>query len=69
MGFYFKQPIDDDADHERAFKLVQQILDMLDDDQEVTAETFDWGDINNKLTDEQIDQIKQQLRDALDAES
>ena len=69
MGFYFKQPIHDHDPDEQAFKLVQKILDMLDDDQEVTAEAFDWGDVDDKLTDEQIDQIKQQLRDALDSES
>ena len=71
MGFYFKQPIDDHDPDEQTFKLVQLIMDMLhgDDDSVVTAEAFDWGDTDDKLTDAQLDQIKQHLRDTLDSES
>lgn len=70
MGYYFKQPPEDHPD-ESQFNTVQQILDWLlgDDDLDVPAECFDWGDVNDKLTDEQLDQIKQLLRDTLDAES
>lgn len=71
MGFYFKQPPDNDDDSELMFNMVQMIMGVLDadDDLTVAAETFDWGDINNKLTSTQLDQIKQHLRDSLDAES
>ena len=69
MGFYFKQPNNTHDDHKRSFELVQKLLDMLDLDADVTADQFDWGDTTDTLTDEQLDQIVQQLRDTLDAES
>ena len=76
MGFYFKQPIRDADDANDTISNTQHdvasaILDWLlhDDEHDVPAECFDWGDINDKLTDEQIEQIKQQLRDTLDSES
>lgn len=78
MGFYFKQPNNThDADDQNnpiskaQHDTASAILDWLlgDDDLDVPAECFDWGDINNKLTEQQLDQIMQQLRDTLDAES
>ena len=68
MGFYFKQP-HNTLDDEQSFDLMQQLLNMLHADTNVPADQFDWGDIDHKLTDEQLDQIMQQLRDTLDAES
>ena len=76
MGFYFKQPTDhaDDANDtisKAQHDVASAILDWLlgDDERDVPAECFDWGDISDKLTCEQIEQIKQHLRDTLDSES
>lgn len=76
MGFYFKQPTDHADDDDKPISKAQHdvasaILDWLlgADDSIVTADAFDWGDIDDKLTDAQLDQIKQHLRDTLDSES
>jgi predicted HD phosphohydrolase len=75
MGFYFKQPTAaayaDKPISKAQHDVASDILDWLlgTDDSIVTAEAFDWGDIDDKLTSTQLNQIKQHLRDSLDAQS